>query len=77
MQEDNKNNESGFAGFMAGVFSAGLSTYFLTDIEPDVSFFIGDFDLVKLAVKALVFSVVFFIFSRFFTWLYSASPEKK
>ena len=70
-----KEEGASFAGAMSAAFASGFTTSILNDFETNYSFFIGSFDIVSALINLVVFSVLFYPFSKFFRWLYSESPN--
>lgn len=72
-----KEAESSFAGLISAVFASGCTAFTLNGFDVNYSFFIGSFDVVRVLISFVIFSILFYPFNRFFGWLYSASPNNK
>jgi hypothetical protein len=57
------------------IFASGFTTSTLDGFDISYSVFSGSFDFVSLLINVIIFSVLFYPFSRFFVWLYSATPK--
>ncbi|WP_199609051.1 hypothetical protein [Flocculibacter collagenilyticus] len=76
MPKGQGKSQSSLASSVSSLFASVLTTYLLFGLEINTTYFVGETDLVLLAVRGLTFSVSFYIFHKFFRWLYSASPDK-
>lgn len=72
-----KKNDSSFAELMSAAFASGFATSTINNFEMNYSLFLATFDIFPALVNFTVFSLLFYLFSKVFGWLYSASPNKK
>lgn len=71
-----KKDGASMASLMSAGFASVFTTSTLNGIDTGYTIFIGSFDIVNAFINFVISLLFFYPFSRFFSWLYSASPNK-